>query len=136
MEKTSVSYVVRENGVVDVEKSVAAFRTALEELKQSQERELNQFRSAVETVLNASSSRVSLDNLVGMAMTQINPDLADYQKVANRLRAWVKANTGDEDGKLFDAQKGKGGGLALATNVEREETPESSESESSETDAE
>ena len=108
-------YVLRSGGTVDVDGTVAKFTDDLRKYVAAKEIESSTIGDAVLTVFKVNkSTRINMPALCSLVANKLNVQPENFNTMNERIADYVRANSVQKGGKLFNIARGKNGGVSLA----------------------
>lgn len=105
-------YVVRSSGSIDVEATVANFRSALSVHLAERETQQATIADAVHTVFDQYKGQtISMPSLTGLALQALNVQPENFGALTERVQEYVREQSKGE-ASIFVIAKGKGGGCS------------------------
>jgi hypothetical protein len=115
-----VSFVVRTNGLIDVDATMAKFHGELVNYQLNSELEAETIAEAVATVFdNHKGTNFNMPSLVNSTRIVLNVQPDSYITMTDKIEKHLRANASPdrESGALYKISKGKGGGVRRWSDV-------------------
>jgi hypothetical protein len=102
-------------GVFDQDATLAAAEAQIAALGAEHEERFAAVASAIDETLSAPGLKsVNMAYLVSQVCIRLGTNAEDFSKVREATEEWVKVNSDEEDDfRLFDCKRGRGGGVSL-----------------------
>lgn len=109
--------VVRKAGVINVKESVAAFKSELDALIESEKTENLVFEDAAHGAFDKSPGvAIPMPALLSQITTAMNATPENYNSLTERARKYIQ-NSSVGDKSVFTIAKGKGGGVRRRSDI-------------------
>lgn len=110
-------YVVRNGSSIDVEASVAKFRSALDVHVAERETELSVIAEAVHAVFDKNrGDAIAMPTLTGLTLQNMNAQPSNFGTLTERVQDYIRSSS-KGDKPTFVITKGKGGGVRRASDI-------------------
>lgn len=110
-------YLVRNGSSIDVEASVAKFKSALEVQVAELETEQSVIAEAVHAVFDKHRGEaIAMPTLTNLALTNMNAQPSNYSVLSDRVANYIR-NAAKSANPVFVITKGKGGGVRRTADI-------------------
>lgn len=107
------------NGVVDMDASLAAAKTALDKFVLDKETEETSINDAVHAVFDTYvGTAIPMPALVSLVLTNLGSDPESYKTLGAKVTSFVRDRSGEKGSSVFSINKGRGGGVKRWSDCE------------------